>query len=51
MATYKVLFSGYALVVADSEEEAKELFFNDECEIIEIEIDNIVECGDLLWMN
>lgn len=43
MTMYKVLFSGYALVEADSDEEAKELFFDDECEIIEIEIDNIVE--------
>ena len=41
MTTYKVEFRGYALVEADNDEEAKELFFDDECEIIEIEIDNI----------
>jgi hypothetical protein len=46
MAMYKVLFSGYALVEADSEEEAEELFYDDEWGIIETDIDNILECGD-----
>lgn len=44
VAMYKVLFSGYALVEADSEEEAEELFYDDEWGIIETDIDNIVEC-------
>lgn len=51
MTMYKIWFSGYALVEADSAEEAEELFYDDECGIIETGIDNIIECGDLLWMN
>lgn len=43
MALYKVLFTGYALVDADSTEEAKELFFDDEFIFFETEIDNIIE--------
>lgn len=43
MGLYKVLFTGYALVYADSAEEAEELLFDDECGFIETDIDNIIE--------
>lgn len=43
MGLYKVLFTGYALVDADSVEEAEELFFDDEWGFIESNIDNIIE--------
>ena len=46
LAMYKVLFSGYALVKADSAEEAEELFYDDDWGIIETEIDNVVKLGD-----
>lgn len=46
MAMYKVLFSGYSIVEADSAEEAEELFYDDEWGIIETEIDNVVKLGD-----
>ena len=40
---YKVLFSGYALVEADSADEAEELFFDDEWVFFETVIDDIVD--------
>lgn len=46
MTMYKVEFSGYALVEADSAEEAEELFYDDEWGILETEIDKVVKYGD-----
>lgn len=46
MTMYKVEFSGYVLVEADSTEEAEELFYDDEWGTIETEIDKIVKYGD-----
>ena len=46
LAMYKVLFSGYAILKADSAEEAEELFYDDDWGIIETEIDNVVKLGD-----
>lgn len=46
LAIYKVLFSGYAILKADSAEEAEELFYDDDWGIIETEIDNVVKLGD-----
>jgi hypothetical protein len=43
MATYRIDFHGFAFVEADSEEEARELFFQDEEEPGEYEIDNCEE--------
>lgn len=43
MTMYKILFNGYALVEADSADEAEELFFDDEFVFFETVIDNIVE--------
>ena len=40
MSTYRIDFHGYAYVEADSEEEAKELFFNGDEEPGEYEIDS-----------
>ncbi len=42
MARYKVEFSGFAYVEADSKEEAQELFENDDCIYSERDIDGIV---------
>lgn len=46
MAIYKVLFGGYAILKADSAEEAEELFYDDNWGILETEIDKVVKCGD-----
>lgn len=43
MATYIIKFHGVAYVEADSEEEAKQLFFDGEEEPAEYEIDSCVE--------
>ena len=40
MATYKIDFHGFAFVEADSEEEAREAFFNGDEEPGEYEIDD-----------
>lgn len=46
MAKYKVAFSGFAYVEADDEEEAKELFQNDEADYMETEIDSAEEVDE-----
>ena len=43
---YKVNFSGFAYVEAESEQDAKELFQNDEVEYMETEIDSTVEVAE-----
>lgn len=43
MATYTIHFHGFAYVEADSEEEAKTLFYNDDEDYAEYEIDSIEE--------
>ena len=43
MATYTIHFHGFAYVEADSEEEAKTAFFNDNEDYAEYEIDSCEE--------
>lgn len=43
---YKVNFSGFAYVEAENEQDAKELFQNDEVEYMETEIDSAVEVDE-----
>ncbi len=43
MPTYRIDFHGYAFVEADSEKEARDLFFADEEEPGEYSVDNIEE--------
>lgn len=45
---YKVNFSGFAYVEAESEQEAKELFQNDEVEYMETEIDSTEEVDEFI---
>ena len=43
MQTYKILFHGYAIVTAESEDEAVQLFFDDEQDTQEIDWDEVKE--------
>lgn len=43
MTEYKIYFTGFACVEADSEEEANQAFWNDETSYEEYDIDEIVE--------
>lgn len=43
MQTYKILFHGYAIVTAESEDEAVQLFLNDEQDTQEIDWDEVKE--------
>lgn len=43
MATYTIEFHGFAYVEAESEEEAKNLFYSDEEDYAEYEIDSCKE--------
>lgn len=43
MQTYKITFHGYAIVTAENEDEAVQLFLNDEQDTQEIDWDTITE--------
>lgn len=43
MATYTITFHGFAYVEAENEEEAKKLFYSDEEDYAEYEIDSCQE--------
>lgn len=46
MPKYKVCFSGFAYVEADSEEEAEDTFYSDNCEFEEYEVDFVEEVDE-----
>lgn len=47
MKEYKILFSGFAYVNADSEEEAEEMFWDDEDSCRDVCVDLVVEIGEV----
>lgn len=49
MAKYKVCYSGFAFVEAESEEEAEEMFFDGNTIVDETVVDEIVEVEEFIW--
>jgi hypothetical protein len=49
MAKYKVCYSGFSFVEAESEEEAEEMFFDGNTIIDETGVDEIVEVEEFIW--
>lgn len=45
---YKVNFSGFAYIEADSEEEAKDKYHDDNCVYVEANIDDVEEVDDFI---
>ena len=50
MAKYKVCYSGFSFVEAESEEEAEEMFFDGDTIVDETVVDEIEEVEDFVWI-